>query len=213
MNVNTNLKQYIDNHIRPIYETFDPGHRQKHLDQVWMQALDIVTQNDLDVDMDVLYTIVCYHDLGRIINDKQHHIYSGKFLKADRFILQYFPSQTVQIMSDAVTDHRASNPDEPRNMYGKIIADADRESSPEIVVERFYYGVIKEDPNAFKTQTKDEFFENIYNRIQNKHSQTGYQKIHFEKSKAAIDHRRMQNTSKDEIRKLYNDIYDYNGKG
>ena len=53
-----------------------------------------------------------------------------------------FTPQQIEIMAQAVEDHRASSSHEPRSIYGKIVAEADRIiDGPTIVRRTIQYGL------------------------------------------------------------------------
>lgn len=81
-------------------------------------------------------------------------------------------------MAEAVHDHRASLNSEPRNIYGKIVSSADRNTSVEAVLKRTYDYRVKHSQNL----NLDEIIEDSRKHIINKFSSKGYatEKIYFE---------------------------------
>ena len=55
---------------------------------------------------------------------------------ADINMVRWFSPQQIKIMREAVEDHRASASHAPRSLYGKIIAEADRDIVPEVIFRR-----------------------------------------------------------------------------
>ena len=53
-------------------------------------------------------------------------------------------------MKEAVEDHRASTDDEPRSIYGKMVAEADRIIDPDITLRRTVQYGLKQNPAADK---------------------------------------------------------------
>lgn len=65
-------------------------------------------------------------------------------------------------MKEAVEDHRGSRKVSPRNIYGRIVSDADRDTSVEILAKRQLTTSIK---NYSNLKTFYEHFERCYNYI------------------------------------------------
>jgi uncharacterized protein len=76
-------------------------------------------------------------------------------------------------MKEAVEDHRASASHAPRSIYGKIVAEADRNLEPETVFRRtIQFGI-----NHYPEKTKEEQWERFMEHMQNKYSSHGYIKL------------------------------------
>ena len=82
------------------------------------------------------YTIAAYHDLGLRYDREKHHIHSGEILMADETLRQWFTEEQLQVMREAVEDDRASSKNPPHTIYGAIVAEADRQIDPTLVVYR-----------------------------------------------------------------------------
>lgn len=72
------------------------------------------------------------------INAKKHEELSVKLLLEDKKLKEFFNENEIRTMSDAVADHRSSLKGEPRNIYGKIVSSADRNTSVEVTLKRCY---------------------------------------------------------------------------
>lgn len=117
-----------------MYDGFDAGHRRDHVEYVIEQSLALAEH--YDVDRDMVYAIAAYHDTGLTVCRKTHHIESGRILRADMNLRRWFSEEQIETMAQAVEDHRASNENEPRSIYGKIVAEADRQIDSETIVRR-----------------------------------------------------------------------------
>ena len=138
--VNLDLMTFIESQILPRYQAFDAAHRSEHVLHVIKESLALAKRLGADVDM--CYTIAAYHDLGLEGPRAVHHITSGKILLADKRLSKWFSPAQIKIMKEAVEDHRASAAKAPRSMYGKIVAEADRELEAETVMRRtIQYGL------------------------------------------------------------------------
>ena len=106
----------------------------EHVTRVIRRSLDLARKTGADMDM--AYTIAAYHDLGLSGPRAIHHITSGKILMADARLKRWFSAEQLKMMKEAVEDHRASASRAPRSIYGKIVAEADRDIDPETVIRR-----------------------------------------------------------------------------
>jgi uncharacterized protein len=104
----------------PQYEKLS-GHAGGHIKQVIDRSLEFAKQAP-GVNLDMVYIIAAYHDLGRLIDNETHNIESAKMMRADKFLLENFTAEEVETMAEAVEDHRASLGHEPRSIYGKIVS-------------------------------------------------------------------------------------------
>ena len=118
------LKNHIETEIIPRYESFDAAHGTDHVRTVIAQSLDLARHYDVDADM--IYAVAAYHDTGLANGRERHHIDAGRILAADTELRRWFSEEQIAVMRDAVEDHRASSDGEPRTIYGRIVAEADR---------------------------------------------------------------------------------------
>ena len=132
-------------------------HGKTHIEAVLEQSLMIA--KTLDVNLDIVYTVACYHDMGLVRGKKNHELNSGKFLIEDQHLKTFFTEEERIIMKEAVEDHRGSRKEPPRNPYGKIVSDADRDTDLEILAIRQLPTSIKQCPEF---HTFEEHFENCY---------------------------------------------------
>ena len=139
------LKAYIEKEILPRYTHFDKAHQLDHIETVIRQSLaiaDLLEAAGTPVDRDMVYVIAAYHDLGIVNGRENHHTDSGIILMADPELPKYFTPEQRVTMKEAVEDHRASAKREPRSLYGRIVAEADRQIDPRtIVVRTVQYGL------------------------------------------------------------------------
>lgn len=134
------LVEFIETQILPQYAQFDKAHNLQHVQKVIRSSLDLARK--MGADLDMAYAIAAYHDLGLSGPRAVHHITSGKILIQDLRLKRWFSSEQLRMMKEAVEDHRASASRAPRNIYGKIVAEADRDIQPETVIRRtIQYGM------------------------------------------------------------------------
>jgi uncharacterized protein len=140
-NPSLDLVEFIESQILPRYADFDKAHNMEHVTRVIRRSLDMARKTGADLDM--AYTIAAYHDLGLSGPRAVHHLAGGKILMSDARLKRWFSAEQLQMMKEAVEDHRASASRSPRSIYGKIVAEADRDIEPETVIRRtIQYGLV-----------------------------------------------------------------------
>lgn len=174
MEVNKELKSYIESMIFPSYEKNDLGHNLDHIHYVINRSMKFAKEIP-DINYDMVYTIASYHDRGHYIDAKNHEKVSAEMLKEDKNLQQFFTSEQIEVMTQAVYDHRASLPYEPRSIYGKIVSSADRNDSVEKCLRRSYAYGKRLEPEA----TDEELYERAYKHLNMKFGQGGYAKFFF----------------------------------
>lgn len=166
--VSMKLKVYIEENIIPKYSNLDKAHQVDHVIQVIKESLDIAS--DFDVNLDMVYTIAAFHDLGLIINRATHHIEGGILLENDSFIKSYFNIEEILVMKEAIEDHRASIKYEPRSIYGKIINEADKvDTASGIVLRCILFHFNKNEDNSFQT-----IYPKVRHHLEDKYGPNGY---------------------------------------
>ena len=171
MEVNLDLMSFIETTILPKYNAFDKSHGLVHVQRVIANSL--VLSRQLGTDMNMAYVIAAYHDLGMRGPRAIHHITGGKILMADQRLLKWFSSEQINIMKEAVEDHRASASHVPRSIYGKIVAEADRDLQPDVVFTRAVeYGL-----DRYPELSKEQQWERFSRHMDEKYSVNGYIKL------------------------------------
>ena len=117
-NPSLDLVEFVETKILPQYADFDKAHNMEHVTRVIRRSLDLARKTGADLNM--VYTIAAYHDLGLSGPRAIHHLTSGKILIADARLKRWFSTDQLQMMKEAVEDHRASASRAPRSIYGKI---------------------------------------------------------------------------------------------
>ena len=178
MNINQELKKYIETEVLPEYLKNESGHGPKHINYVIEKSFRIVNENNLDVNPDMVYTVAAYHDIGHHIDSAKHEIISAEIMSKDENLKKFFTKDELEIIKEAIEDHRASAKHEPRTIYGKIVSTADRSDSIEKCMARTYTYGQKWLPGA----TDDELFENAHKSLVKKFGKGGYAKHYFKDS-------------------------------
>lgn len=134
MKPDSRLQEYIEQQILPRYASFDAAHGIDHPRTVIAQSLVLTPYYDVNTNM--VYAIAAYHDTGLAYGRAEHHLHSGKILTADTRLREWFTEEQITQMREAVEDHRASAQREPRSIYGRIVAEADRCIDPQTIIRR-----------------------------------------------------------------------------
>lgn len=171
------LSRYIYERIVPEYAKFDPAHREDHAIAVIDNSIKLyLTAPDdirVGINPEILFTAAACHDLGRINGKENHHIDSGKIIRADSNLTQWFDGEQIELIAEAAEDHRASNGNEPRSIYGKIVAEADRLIDPETIIRRtLQYGLYNYPELDIPGQ-----IERAIEHLNNKYGANGYLKL------------------------------------
>ena len=165
------LRQYIETEIIPRYDSFDAAHRRDHVEYVIAQSLKLAEH--YDVDRDMVYVIAAYHDTGLAVDRKTHHLESGRIIRSDRSLRKWFNEGQIETMAQAVEDHRASSDHEPRSIYGKIVAEADRQIDPETIIRRtVQYGL-----SHYPGLDREGHWNRMLEHLNEKYAEGGYLRL------------------------------------
>ena len=165
------LREYIESEILPRYEGYDSAHRLDHIEAVIRRSAELA--KGFDVDADMVYTIAAYHDLGICEGRETHHLTSARMMREDRTLRQWFSESQIETMAQAVEDHRASAKTAPRSVYGRIVAEADREIDADTIVRRtIEYGL-----SNYPQYDRQGHFNRFKEHISEKYARGGYIKI------------------------------------
>lgn len=171
MQINESLQQYIENDILPRYDHFDAAHRRNHADDVIRRSLDLAAHYDVNIDM--VYAIAAFHDTGLCEGRDTHHLVSGRIIREDTFLKKHFTADEIETMAQAAEDHRASKGSEPRSIYGKIVAEADRLIIPETVIQR----TIQFRLDHYPEFDKEGQYQRFHQHMMEKYADGGYLKL------------------------------------
>ena len=199
MIINPDIISYIEQEIIPRYDHFDAAHQRDHVNMVIQQSLDIAKH--LDVDMNMVYVIAAYHDTGLCEGREHHHEISAQIIKADKTLRKWFNEEQIQTMADAAEDHRASAKHEPRTIYGRIVAEADRFIDPKTIVRRTIQYGLDHYPELGKEQQYDRMMQHLHE----KYGRKGYLKLWFPESPnaARLEKLRQMIDNETEIKKIF----------
>jgi len=177
MSVKPEILEYIQQNILPKYKLFDNAHNPEHAERVIQNSLSIT--KDYDVDINKVYVIAAYHDVGLAQGRKDHEKNSAVFLLSDSTLAKWFSKDEMILMAEAIEDHRASNDYAPRSIYGKIVSEADRDIEYVTILTRVIQYSLENYPNY----TPEEHFIRSYNHLQDKYGEGGYLKLWLDTEK------------------------------
>ncbi|MFI3279535.1 MAG: HD domain-containing protein [Rikenellaceae bacterium] len=172
--IRSEIIAYVEESILPRYASFDKAHGVDHAQTVIAESAALAVHY-AKVDEEMLYIIAAYHDTGLCEGRERHHIVSGEILRADNFIRSLFSEEQIGVMADAVEDHRASSKREPRTIYGRLVAEADRVISTEVTLRRTVQYGLKQNPEA----SVEQHFARFCDHLQEKYAEGGYLKLYI----------------------------------
>lgn len=202
-NLPLKLREYIQDRIIPQYVNFDKAHQINHVEKVIDESLKLASYYDVDVSM--VYVIAAYHDLGLCEGREFHHIVSGRILLEDETLQHWFTDEQLLQMKEAIEDHRASNKQAPRSIYGKIVAEADRIIDPEVTLRRtVQYGL-----SHYPEMDKEQQYKRFREHLTNKYEEGGYLKLWIPQSDNAgrLAELRKLIANEDELLEVFDKLY------
>ena len=202
-NVSLDLMDFIEKDILPRYSSFDKAHDLKHVTRVINRSVKLARKIGADVNMS--YAIAAYHDLGLEGPRAVHHITGGRILADDVRLRKWFSDSQIKIMKEAVEDHRASASHAPRSIYGKIVAEADRDLDPELVFRR----TVEFGLDNYPDKGKEEQWKRFIGHLENKYSSNGYIRLWIPGSDNEEKLRKIRNmlVDKKRLREVFDKIY------
>lgn len=194
---------FVEREILPRYNAFGKSHGLQHVQHVIKNSLELVPLTGADINM--VYVIAAYHDLGMEGPRAIHHITGGKILQSDARLRRWFTPEQIKIMKEAVEDHRASSSRQPRSIYGKIVAEADRDLDPDTVFTRaIQYGL-----ENYPEKNGEDQWKRFRQHMNEKYSASGYVRLWIPNSPNSQRLRTIQNIIEDtaKLREVFERIY------
>lgn len=186
----SNLQDYIYNETVPKYADFDPAHREDHVLTVISQAMELfdrmpgwlasqkasgvdVSQWDVPVRRDILIAAAACHDLGLVNGRENHHLDSGKIIREDLRLREWFSAEEIETIAQAAEDHRASGKSAPRSIYGMLVAEADRVIDGDTIIRR----TIQFGQKHYPELDREGHIERAVVHLREKYGRGGYLKL------------------------------------
>ena len=180
--LNKELEEYVEREIIPRYEHFDDAHKVDHARTVIAQSMELASRlKDQCLDTDMVYAIAAYHDTGLVEGREVHHLASGRIIRGDATLRNWFSEEQIETMAQAAEDHRASSDHEPRSIYGRIVAEADRIIDGETIIRRtIQYGL-----SHYPELDREGHWQRMCDHISEKYDYGGYLKLWIPESSNA----------------------------
>lgn len=108
-------------------------------------------------------------------------------------------------MKEAIEDHRASNTQAPRSIYGKIVAEADRIIDPEVTLRRtVQYGL-----SHYPEMDKEQQYARFRKHLNDKYAEGGYLKLWIPQSYNAkrLAELRKLIMDEEELQRVFDELY------
>lgn len=224
----SSLEKYIYEDIVPRYAGFDSAHREDHVLSVINQAKRLLDSREewlerqitdsedtsqewaQPVEWNILLAAAACHDLGLVNGRERHHLDSGRIIRNDSRLKEWFSDDEIETIAQAAEDHRASGKSEPRSIYGKLVAEADRVINGEtIIVRTVQFGL-----NNYPCLDEDGHMERAVSHLREKYGRGGYLKLWIPWSDNAVRLAALQDIIADEdsiyqeVRRIYRSLTD-----
>ena len=217
------MNNYIYNIIIPQYAAFDAAHREDHAMTVIDQAMKLLdampqwldkqenadSQWLVEVDRNILKMAAACHDLGLVNGRDRHHLDSGEIIRKDANLRQWFSEEDIELIAQAAEDHRASGTHDPRSIYGKLVAEADRVIDADTIIRRTIQFGFKHYPGL----DREAHIERAVSHLKEKYGRGGYLKLWIPWSDNAVRLNALQDIIADdsairsEVEKSYNSLF------
>ena len=201
--IRESLRNYIDSEVIPKYAAFDKAHREDHALTVIERALSMGKQYDINEEM--LLTAAACHDLGLAVDRKTHHLESGRMIREDKRLSEWFSPEQIETIAQAAEDHRASAKTPPRSIYGRLGAEADRLIVPETIIRRTVLFGLSNYPELDKEGHWNRTLEHLHE----KYAEGGYLHLLIPGSPNEAPLKKLREIIKDEprLRTIFESVY------
>ena len=201
--VNPEILSYLNADIIPQYRKFDSAHTESHVISVLESALAMCCY--YDVNQDMIAVAAAFHDLGVGEDRETHHLISGRIIRETPELRRWFSEHQIETIAQAAEDHRASSDHAPRSIYGKIIAEADRQIDPETVIRR----TVKFSLAHYPALDREGHWKRTLEHLHEKYADGGYLKLWIPESPNAERLERLREIIRDEkrLRSIFEEIY------
>ena len=113
------------------------------------------------------------YDLGLVNGRENHHLDSGRIIRSDGRLREWFSSDEIEIIAQAAEDHRASGRSAPRSIYGMLVAEADRVIDGDTIIRRTLQFGQKHYPEL----DRDGHIERAVAHLREKYGRGGYLRL------------------------------------
>lgn len=198
------LAEYLAREILPRYRAFDRAHGVDHALTVMARSLALAER--LGADPATALTVAAYHDTGLAFGRERHHLDAGRILAEDPALRRWFDEERIDTMREAAEDHRASAARAPRSLYGRIVAEADRQIDPATILRRTVQYGLAHTPD----RDREGQWERCVGHLVNKYAEGGYLRLWIAESDNArrLEELRALIGDRARLRALFDAIYD-----
>ena len=205
LEVNSELAGFIETEIIPRYASFDKAHREDHARAVVRRALALAGHYP-EASRDIVYAAAACHDLGLAADRATHHIHSGSIIRNMEQLGRWFSREEIETIAQAAEDHRASSDHEPRSIYGRLVAEADRLIEPELIIRRTVQFGLSHYPQL----RKEEHWKRTLDHLHEKYHYGGYLKLWIPESPNADKLEELRRIISDEalLRSYFEEAYE-----
>lgn len=197
------LQDFAEQELIPRYEGFDKAHRQDHARKVIEESVRLAGIYHLNVNM--AYATAACHDLGLAEGRETHHLASGAIVRKMERLTEWFSTEQIETMAQAAEDHRASADHLPRSIYGRIVAEADRDIEKNKIVRRtVQYGL-----DHYPSLDKEGHWHRTLQHLHEKYAEGGYLQLFIPESHNAARLQELRDLIADEtkLRQLFEEIF------
>lgn len=171
--VRKELLDYVNSEIRTKYRAFDKAHNLPHFKFVTENCVNYgkeLIKRGENINLEIAYVVGAFHDIGIMKGREGHAKASGEIVRKDKKLPSFFDKETIELIAQAVEDHSSHLDYTPRSIYGKIVADADRNNSLYLVFSRPVKYSLKNESKY----SRAEQINRVYDFVQNKFGRNGY---------------------------------------
>lgn len=216
--VQSSLQEYVSREVLPRYDSFDCAHRRDHALRVIARSMTLYrhlrerlappTAPIATLMPELVYAAAAMHDLGLVEGRDEHHLASGRIVRNCRELRCWFDENQVEIIAQAVEDHRASASMPPRSVVGRIVAEADRDVEPERIVRR----TVDYSLSHYPTLDREGHWRRTLGHLNEKYAAGGYIKLWLADSPNAAPLAELRALIADEprLRQLFDSIINNN---
>ena len=130
---------------------------------------------------------------------------SGTIIRNNARLREWFTEEEIELIAQAAEDHRASGKSEPRSIYGKLVAEADRVIDGKTIIRRtIQFGL-----NNYPQLDRQGHLERAVGHLREKYGRGGYLKLWIPWSDNAVRLDALQNllADTDAISAYVADVY------
>lgn len=182
--VDKKIRKDVEENVLSQYDANDVGgHGREHIQTVIGRSFELIEAFDelKTLDPNMVYVIAAFHDIGYKTNPDEHEEESAKIFKATPWVKEFFTVEQIDVMADAIAEHRASLEYEPHSEYGKLVSSADREVSVENMLQRSI--LFQADKHKAENPTVGQVIDYSFKKLSSKYGKGGYAKMYYQDQK------------------------------